>query len=525
TYAWGTNKLQKIDDEADANLGFKNINQYAEYGYNAQGDMVQDNNKDISLIEYNYLGLIDKVHFGAYKYIENFYTSDGQKLRMKYTNGSTTLTKDYVGDLIYINDTLRSIWHDEGRITYDNAGKPTYQFFINDHQGSTRVVFQRLNTSTYIAQRIDYGVTGDIITENTGQNLLTHLYQGKEWMDGFGYDFVTRTYDPYTLRMLQVDGANQFASGYTGMGNNPILGVDPDGQAVHVVAGAIIGGFINLGIKAYQGKINSFKDGAVAFGIGAVAGAVTAATGGAALAATGLSGTTVLGGALAGGVGSATGGAIQGIGNSAYFGDKYTAKDWAVGTAVGIVSGGVFGGIAGKLKGAKGGDVWGRIPRKSPYQSVHVKGRRVEFGELGFEGADDVILNAEGVALRGEVPVYGSTSTFAGQTAGKAIVPFNPINGGALGSWTSKVLPKGTIIDRYGSEFGNYFSPKGTPLNMRSLSYNPNGPPTTYEVIKSLPIQESVISPAFGKVGLGIQYKSSVSVSDLLRLNYIRIVR
>jgi hypothetical protein len=46
---------------------------------------------------------------------------------------------------------------------------------------------------------------------------LTHTFQSKEWQDGFGYDFLTRIYDPYTMRMLQVDGANQFASGYVGM--------------------------------------------------------------------------------------------------------------------------------------------------------------------------------------------------------------------------------------------------------------------------------------------------------------------
>jgi hypothetical protein len=62
---------------------------------------------------------------------------------------------------------------------------------------------------------MDYGVTGDIISEfSANQNLLTHTFQGKEFQDGFGYDFLTRTYDSYTMRMLQVDGANQFASGY-----------------------------------------------------------------------------------------------------------------------------------------------------------------------------------------------------------------------------------------------------------------------------------------------------------------------
>jgi RHS repeat-associated protein len=88
---------------------------------------------------------------------------------------------------------------------------------------------------------------------------LTHTFQGKEFQDGFGYDFLTRTYDPYTMRMLQVDGANQFASGYVGMGNNPVMMVDPDGQAVHIAVGAAIGGTINLIGQAIQGNVKNFK--------------------------------------------------------------------------------------------------------------------------------------------------------------------------------------------------------------------------------------------------------------------------
>jgi hypothetical protein len=71
---------------------------------------------------------------------------------------------------------------------------PKYQYFISDHLGSPRVVFQKQNDSLFIAQRIDYGVTGDIISEfPANQNLLTHTFQGKEFQDGFGYDFLTRT--------------------------------------------------------------------------------------------------------------------------------------------------------------------------------------------------------------------------------------------------------------------------------------------------------------------------------------------
>jgi Bacterial toxin 23 len=155
---------------------------------------------------------------------------------------------------------------------------------MQDHLGNIRVVFQKQNATTYIAQQIDYGPGGDILTNSgSGPNLLTHLFQGKEWLDDFGYDFITRTYDPYTLRMLQLDGANQFASGYIGMGNNAVNGVDPDGQTVQILAGAAIGGFVNLLGQSMQGNVNNFKQGAIAFGMGAIAGGIAAATGGASL--------------------------------------------------------------------------------------------------------------------------------------------------------------------------------------------------------------------------------------------------
>ncbi len=65
----------------------------------------------------------------------------------------------------------------------------------------------------------------------------------------------------------------------------PNMGVDPDGQAVHIAAGAAIGGTINLIGQAIKGNVKTFKQGAIAFGMGAIAGGIAAATGGASLTA------------------------------------------------------------------------------------------------------------------------------------------------------------------------------------------------------------------------------------------------
>jgi hypothetical protein len=326
-YPTNSNQLTAIDDNADASKGFENVPGSSDFTYYADGFQKSDSNKGITNIEYNYLGLIDKIHFGANKRIENTYTADGVKLKTLFIAGTDTLKKEYVGDLIYINDTLRSIWHDEGRVILDPqfiftswsdtlgntyadtslALNARYQYFINDHLGSPRVVFQKLNDSLFIAQRINYGVTGDIVTlDSTDKNLLTHLFQGKEWLDGFGYEFVTRTYDPYTMRMLQIDGANQFASGYVGMGNNPVSMIDPDGQFAFVpvllavgkaiAVGAAIGGAsYGASVGLSNGGFNNWNwdQFGRSVGIGAVSGAVSFGIGSAASAIGGVGGFAV----------------------------------------------------------------------------------------------------------------------------------------------------------------------------------------------------------------------------------------
>jgi hypothetical protein len=84
----------------------------------------------------------------------------------------------------------------------------------------------------------------------------------------------------------------------------------------------------------------------------------------------------------------------------------------------------------------------------------------------------------------------------------------------------------GERIDRYGSLKGNYFSPEGTPLEMRSL--HPFSNTETYnafEVVKPFDVQSSVVAPFYNQPGLGLQYKSTLSIENLLRDGYIRSLK
>ena len=101
-----------------------------------------------------------------------------------------------------------------------------------------------------------------------------------------------------------------------------------------------------------------------------------------------------------------------------------------------------------------------------------------------------------------------------------------PPNDGAAGEVTTTVLPEGTRIDRYGSDFGTYTSPEGTPYEMRSVAPGTDQKPySVFEVQSPLEVQSSEVAPWFDQPGGGIQYKLPESVDDLLEAGIIRRVK
>jgi RHS repeat-associated protein len=196
--------------------------------------------------------------------------------------------------------------------------------------------------------------------------IVNRGYAGHEHLDAFSIiNMNGRVYDPLTASFFSPDpyvqapdnwlNYNRYAYAY----GNPFKYTDPDGEWVHIVIGAVVGGVVNLTIKAIQGKIHNFGDGLAAFGIGVAAGAVGALTGGAAFVAAG-GGAAGAGGFLAGAAGGLGGTAfaspLQSMGNSMYFGDPLmTGKDYLMGLGIGALTGGAFNGISALTNGR---DFW-----------------------------------------------------------------------------------------------------------------------------------------------------------------------
>lgn len=83
----------------------------------------------------------------------------------------------------------------------------------------------------------------------------------------------------------------------------------------------------------------------------------------------------------------------------------------------------------------------------------------------------------------------------------------------------------GTKITRYGRTRGKYTAPAGTPFVNRAMLYTEaeyTDNEHQYIVVKPLPVQTSVIAPAFNKVGGGIQYKIKESIQYYLDEGYLK---
>lgn len=160
SYQASSNKLAKVTESATggtpttgAGVGlgdFKDgTNTGDDYSYDANGNLVQDNNKTISNIAYNYLNLPQAVTVTGKGTITYTYDAAGNKLK-KVTVDNTvspakTTTTDYMGGAVYENGELQFISHEEGRIRYSPpvggvGGGLYFDYMLKDHLGNVRMV-------------------------------------------------------------------------------------------------------------------------------------------------------------------------------------------------------------------------------------------------------------------------------------------------------------------------------------------------------------------------------------------------
>ncbi|WP_255373017.1 DUF6443 domain-containing protein [Chitinophaga sp. YR573] len=152
TYASGSNKLMAVSDTshtANANLGdfINGTNSGNDYAYDGNGNLTVDQNRG-SAITYNHLNLPATISIVGKGSISYQYDATGNRLKKTVIDSrvspvKTTVT-DYVNGLVYKQDTLQFIAHEEGRIrpVYKTGQAVSYSFdyFENDQLGNVRLV-------------------------------------------------------------------------------------------------------------------------------------------------------------------------------------------------------------------------------------------------------------------------------------------------------------------------------------------------------------------------------------------------
>ena len=212
-------------------------------GRAASGSVTRDDNRGISSIEYNALGLPSRISVGSGSSIEYIYSADGTKLGSRYTEGRAASYAleakqqeqsaqpyayisedyDYIGCYEFRNRNLFRVNTPYG---YYLAGEFTP--YMRDYQGNNR------NEAGYYA----YGLP---TSDSDVKSYDPYLYGDKMLYTLKGlniYDFLARTYAPDIARFMQPDPLateNHGVSPYTYCNGDPINFIDPTGEKVYYV--------------------------------------------------------------------------------------------------------------------------------------------------------------------------------------------------------------------------------------------------------------------------------------------------
>ncbi|MDK2772183.1 MAG: RHS repeat-associated core domain-containing protein, partial [Flavobacterium sp.] len=268
------NQLIRVVDDTNSPQGFKDDNDLTDdYEYDINGNMVEDENKDIELITYNHLNLPMVMFFGNGNKIEYIYDGSGRKVAKRIDDlfGDESATTSYLsGGFQYKNTNLQMFPHAEGYVNVTRSRVSSgflfnYVYNYKDHLGNIRMsyTFDYSINDLKVLEENHYYPFG-LKHENYNNNLNTFLvaeeiveiknppssmptveytnyqykYNGKEYQDELGlnmYDYGARNYDPALGRWMNIDPLAEKYSSFTPYNyavNNPMYFIDLDGMKI-----------------------------------------------------------------------------------------------------------------------------------------------------------------------------------------------------------------------------------------------------------------------------------------------------
>jgi RHS repeat-associated protein len=149
-----------------------------EYFYDNNGSLTRDENKGITYSHYNHLNLVDTIIYEDGHKVVYTYTAAGQKLKEQVlaANGSPVTTRDYFGNLLYLNNTLQEIQYEDGRavpmLPGNDAGPLEYQYHLTDQLGSVRATITSENAPVHYTATMESEQSAE--EENLFEGLSSH---------------------------------------------------------------------------------------------------------------------------------------------------------------------------------------------------------------------------------------------------------------------------------------------------------------------------------------------------------------
>lgn len=264
------------------------------YLYNANGDVIASNYKDISGISYDKAsGTVLSISCDQEAVSKNVvFAYDGANKRV-YKNNSGTST-------LYVlsSNGLPLV---ERKKDSSGSGIPTFNIYgptgliavrknnklynlIKDHLFSTRAVIDESG----VCAAYNYTPFGEFMGrsyEIPGFGMITpYLYTCQEFdMETGLYYYKARFYDPCLGRFYSTDPAGQFTGPYIYSGNDPVGFIDPSGQFSWASLGVLLAGIVvlvgGIALAGFTGGTSLAAAGAVFGGLLAGAGGASAAYG------------------------------------------------------------------------------------------------------------------------------------------------------------------------------------------------------------------------------------------------------
>ena len=244
------NQLKRIDDavtiETNAN-DIKDQTTENNYIYNSIGQLVENIDESVKY-QYNASGLVTKVLKDNQVLVKFMYNDKGFRLKKEsYSSGSLSKTTYYVRDasgnplsIIDVPSGSKPTNSEElpiygaSRLGIYNRASNTSVYQLTDHLGNVRAVIAKdgAGNAAALVHATDYYPFGMPMPNRqiVGGEPYRYAYQGQEKDPETGKEaFQLRLWDSRIGRWLTRDPMSIHHSPYLGMGNNPIIMVDPNG--------------------------------------------------------------------------------------------------------------------------------------------------------------------------------------------------------------------------------------------------------------------------------------------------------